>query len=344
MKLLPILLLLFPFYLQAQDINNNNAAKAIDFINSLNKEQKKKVLYGFNELNRYEWHYFPVSMIPRQGIAIKDLESSQKEKAYYLLRAFLSKEGYDKTKNIMILEKLLHELEPHNQSRVSENYVLAIYGMPKDSVWGWKFSGHHLALNFTVIKDKIAFAPFFFGANPATIKDGPQKDLQVMRAEEGFGFELINMLTPDQKQKAIFQLKAFIDIVTSASPVVRPLKPEGILANDMTPGQKIVLNKLIAAYLSSMPPPIAKARMKRILTEDLNSLRFGWAGATVAGKPHYYRVQGKTFLIEFDNTQNNADHIHSVWRDFNGDYGLDLLKEHYQNSQHHNRKYRNSKK
>lgn len=337
MNPLLIFLLLFTFSSGAQDINNNsNGAKAVDFINSLHKEQKKKVLYGFNELNRYEWHYFPASMISRQGIAIKDLEPPQKEKAYYLLRAFLSKEGYDKTKIIMELESVLRELQPNNAGRIAENYWIAIYGTPKkDSVWGWKFSGHHVALNFTVIKDKIAFAPFFFGANPATVSDGPQKGLQVMKAEEGLGFELINMLTQEQKQKAIFQLKPFNYIVTSVSPAVTPLIPAGILANDMTHEQKTVLNKLIAAYLSSMPPAIANARMKRIITEDMDSLRFGWAGGTVRGKPHYYRVQGKTFLIEFDNTQNNANHIHSVWRDFNGDYGLDLLKEHYQNSKHH---------
>lgn len=333
-----LLLFAFPFSLKCQKLNGSesNGAKAIGFINSLNKGQKKKVLYGFDELNRYEWHYFPASMIARSGIAVKDLESTQKERLNYLLQAFLSKEGYDKTKSIMGLENLLYELEPNNESRVSENYLVAIYGTPaKDSVWGWKFSGHHLALNFTVVKDKIAFAPFFFGANPATVKEGSGKGFRAIKEEEDLGFELVNMLTQQQKQKAIFQLDAFADIVTTNTAEVAPLKPVGILASDMTHEQNKVLNKLLVAYLSSMPPAIANTRMKKIATEDMNTLRFGWAGGTIAGKPHYYRVQGKTFLIEFDNTQNKANHIHSVWRDFNGDYGLDLLKEHYHNSQHH---------
>jgi hypothetical protein len=333
-----ILLFLLPVSLIAQQNKESNSivAKAVAFIYSLNEEQKKKVLFSFNELNRYEWHYVPPTQIPRQGVAIKDLRSEQKEAAYKLLQAFLSKEGYEKTTNIMSLENVLHELQPNNKSRISENYFISIYGTPvTDSVWGWKFSGHHLALNFTVIKDKIAFAPFFFGANPATVGEGRQKGLQVMKAEEDLGLELVNMFTQDQKQKAIFQADAFSDIVTGTTSKIEPLKPVGIPAGDMTLIQMGILNKLIVAYLSSMPTAIAKSRLKRITSEDMNLLRFGWAGDIVAGKPHYYRIQGKTFLIEFDNTQNNANHIHAVWRDFNGDYGLDLLKEHYRNSPHH---------
>lgn len=333
-----LLLFAFPFSLKCQNLNgsNSNAAKAIGFINALNEDQKKKVLYAFDEMNRYEWHYVPSSMMARRGIAIKDLDSTQKERLHYLLQAFLSKKGYDKTKNIMGLEYVLRELEPNNEHRIPENYLVAIYGTPaKDSIWGWKFSGHHIALNFTVVKDKIAFAPFFFGANPATVKEGSGKGFRAIKEEEDLGFELVNMLTQKQKQKAIFQLEAFTDIVTTISAEVAPLKPVGIFARDMTHEQNMVLNKLLVAYLSSMPPAIANTRMKKIATEDMNALWFGWAGGTVAGKPHYYRVQGKTFLIEFDNTQNNANHIHSVWRDFNGDYGLDLLKEHYHNSPHH---------
>ncbi len=333
-----ILLLLLPISLNAQQNKESNfiVGKANAFINSLNDAQKKKVLFSFNELNRYEWHYVPPTQIPRQGIAIKNLAADQKESVNLLLQAFLSKEGYDKTKNIMALENVLHELQPNNNSRISENYFLAIYGIPKkDSVWGWKFSGHHVALNFTVIKDKIAFAPFFFGANPATVTSGMQKGLRVLKAEEDLGFELLNSLTQSQKQKAIFQSEAFSDIVTTNSAKATPLNPTGIFAKDITLEQKTILNKLIAAYLSSMPPKLAKLRMNKIRSEDMDSLCFGWAGDTIPGKPHYYRIQGKTFLIEFDNTQNNANHIHTVWRDFNGDYGLDLLKEHYRNSPHH---------
>ncbi len=333
-----LILLLSPLYLLSQkntdSITNTSGAKT--FIASLNEEQKKKVLFPFNELNRYEWHYVPASMMARKGIAVKDLEPGQKESLNNLLQSFLSKEGYDKTKRIMSLESVLKEMEPDNNHRIIENYFIAIYGMPeKDSVWGWKFSGHHISLNFTVIDNKIAFAPFFFGANPAKILAGPRTGFRAIKEEEDLGFELLNALTQVQKLKAIFQLEAFTDIVTTNSFEVAPLKPVGIYAGELTHEQKVVLNKLIVAWLSAMPTSIANARIKKITTEDMNTIRFGWAGGTVLGKPHYYRVQGKSFLIEFDNTQNNANHIHTVWRDFNGDYGRDLLREHYQNSSHH---------
>lgn len=336
MKLL--LFFLLPVSMAAQNADNNHScsAKATDLINSLSDTQKKKALFPFDEMNRYDWHYVPGSMIPRTGITIKDMDSVQKINIHALLHAFLSTEGYNRTVNIMDLEYLLKELEPTNTHRIPENYFVAFYGVPgKDSVWGWKFSGHHVALNFTMVKDKLAFAPFFFGANPAEVKQGSKKGLRIIKEEEDLGFELVNSLTAIQKQKGIFQLKAFSDIVTTNAQQVSTLYNVGILAKELKGEQKNILNKLIAAYLRSMQADIANKRMKRIATEDMNDIRFGWAGGTERGAPHYYCIQGKTFLIEFDNTQNNANHIHAVWRDFNGDFGKDLLKEHYHNSKHH---------
>ena len=336
MKLLFILL--FPFSLAAQNINENNSgsAKASAFVNALSDVQRKKTVFPFEEMSRYEWHYLPATTAPRTGIGIKELNSTQKLQFHHLLKAYLSNAGYTRTKTIMSFEYLLKDLEPNNFSRIPENYFVAVYGNPgKDNVWGWKFSGHHLALNFTVVNDNLAFAPFFFGANPAEVKAGTQKGLRIMKAEEDLGFELVNSLTPVQKQTAIFQAEAFAEIVTTNAAKVEPLTPVCLSAKDMTQEQLIVLNKLIIAYLSSMPGEIANSRMKKIASEDIESVRFGWAGGLTPGKPHYYRVQGKTFLIEFDNTQNNANHIHTVWRDFNGDFGRDLLREHYHNSKHH---------
>lgn len=159
--------------------------------------------------------------------------------------------------------------------------------------------------------------------------------MRVIKEEEDLALELINSLTTGQKEKAVFQTRAFSDIVTSTSRQVTPLKPVGILVSEMSGVQYELLKKLIRSYLSSMPSAIAEIRMKRLAKEDMNSLRFGWAGELVPDKPHYYRIQGKTFLIEFDNAENNGNHIHLVWRDFNGDFGTDLLKEHYWNSKHH---------
>ena len=330
-------LLLFPFYLAAQD-NKDGSSIARTFINSLDSVQKSKALFAFDDLTRYNWHYVPASMHQRDGIPMKDLTPDQKEKLNALLQMFLSKKGYNRTSSIMDLEYILLELQPTNTHRIPENYLVAIYGTPgKNNVWGWKFSGHHIALNFTVINNKLEFAPFFFGSNPAMVTQGSKKGLRVLREEEDLGLELINLLTAEQKQKAIFQSTAFNDIVTTNSKQATPLEPVGISVSEMSGAQYQLLKKIILSYLSSMPPAVAKIRMNKIAKEDMKSLRFGWAGETVLNKPHYYRIQGKTFLIEFDNTQNNANHIHLVWRDFKGDFGTDLLKEHYQNSKHHHK-------
>jgi Protein of unknown function (DUF3500) len=336
MKLL--LLLLLPFSLLAQNFNakSQGAQRALDFVNSLNDGQKKKALFPFNEMNRYEWHYLPAAMISRNGVAVKDLDSVQKQRLYFLLQGFLSNEGYTRTKNIMSFEYLLKEMQPDNPIRIPENYYAAFYGDPgKDSIWGWKFGGHHVSLNFTIVNGELAFAPFFFGVFPAEVKDGPKKGTRLIKEEEDLGFELVNSLDAAQKKQAIFDLQAFTDIVTTNAEQVGPLKPEGIFAKEMSHDQKILLNKLIVTYLLNMPADISKIRMKKINTEDMNAIRFGWAGGTRPGIPHYYRVQGKSFLIEFDNTQNNANHIHTVWRDFNGDFGRDLLWEHYHDTKHH---------
>ncbi|HAQ18521.1 MAG TPA: hypothetical protein DCR40_04705 [Prolixibacteraceae bacterium] len=336
MKLLLILLL--PFSLFAKTTNNHNfgSAKAMAFVNSLNEVQKQKAVFPFNEINRYDWHYLPATMFARSGIAVKDLNITQKFFLDSLMQAYLSEEGYQRTKDIMGLEFFLNETEPTNLSRIPENYFVSVYGIPgKDRTWAWKFSGHHISLNYTVVDNQLAFAPFFFGAFPAVANVGSKKGKHIIKDEEYLGFLLVNSLSKEQKQSAIFQVKAFSDIVTTNAVQVSPLKHVGIFARDMTHAQKTVLNKLIVAYLLSMPKPIAKTRMEKIIKEDLNSMSFGWAGGTGPRDPHYYRVQGKTFLIEFDNTQNSANHIHSVWRDFNGDFGEDLLKQHYQSSNHH---------
>ena len=332
-----LLLLCFPFSILAQDtkVIKEGTTSAIAFVKSLSEAQKVTALFPLTEMSRYDWHYLPATMYPRTGIAVKDLDADQKLLFYDLLRHFLSAGGYARAQDIMSFEYLLKELQPNSMNRIPENYFIAFYGLPaSQGTWGWKFSGHHVALNFTVVDDTLAFAPFFFGVYPAEVKEGPKKGMRIIQEEEDFGFELINALSAEQKQKAIFEQYAFADIVTANSAEVGPLQPFGIQVNDFTNEQKVILNKLIVAHLSSMPDEIAKARMKNIVTEDINAIHFGWAGGLKPGEPHYYRIQGASFLIEYDNTQQNANHIHAVWRDFNGDFGRDLLKEHYRNGKH----------
>lgn len=306
------------------------------FISTLTPEQRQSAVLPFFKFSPPEWHFFPASMLPRPGVFIKDLDIVQKAKLDDFIREYLSMSGYRRTKEIMELENVLRELQPQNPHRIPENYSIAVYGTPHpDSVWAWTLEGHHLSLHFTVVKDKTSFAPFFFGTNPAEVKEGPSKGKRVIAAEEDIAFEFMHSLTPEQSQKAIFQATAFKEIVTANATQVSPLDPAGIAIGELQATQKDILLKLLNIYLSSMRNDLALKRFERIQSEDLDAMRFGWAGAVEKGKPHYYRIQGKTFLIEFDNIQNDANHIHIVWRDFDGDFGRDLLREHYMTSDHH---------
>ena len=336
MKLFYFLLLL-PFYTVSQN-NSTGSSIANTFINSLDSVQKRKAVFSFDEMSRYDWHYVPASAVARQGIAVRELNSVQKQNIYKLLKTYLSSTGYTKAQDIMNTEYLLKELEPNSKGRIPENYFVAFYGNPgTDKTWAWKFSGHHLALNYTIVNNQLAFAPFFFGVYPAIRMNAEGKEKKMFKEEEELGFKLVNALTQEQKLKAVFRLEAFADIVTKTSHKVVPFDTAGIMAKDLALEQKHVLNQLIVIYLSRMPPKIAQLRMKRIIAEDFNEIKFGWAGSLKSGEPHYYRIQGKTFLIELDNSQNNANHVHTVWRDFDGDYGMDLIKEHYKNSGHHHK-------
>lgn len=331
------ILILIPFALIAQE-NTADFSLVLNCISSFDSIQRTKAVFPFDDMSRYDWNYLPASLIPRKGVCLKDLDSIQKLCIHSLLRSFLSDGGYSRTADIMKNEYYLKELEPNMIHRIPENYFIAFYGTPTiDSAWGWKFSGHHISLNFTIVNSKFAFTPVFYGVYPAEVREGKEKGKRIIKDEEDLGFELINTFTPDQKLKAIFQPKPFNDIVTTNSIQVGPLDPVGILAKDLTAQQNNILNKLIACHLSSMPKKIAELRMKRIVTEDFSQIRFGWAGGLQKGIPHYYRIQGSNFLIEFDNTTHDANHIHIVWRDFNGDFGVDLLKEHYKNNKHHHK-------
>lgn len=324
---LALLLLLLPSSLTAQ------YKQTVTFVNSLDSLQRTITLQPFEDINRYDWHYLPATMIPRNGIALKVLDSTQKIKFYGMLKEFLSDHGVSRTHEIMSYEYLLKELQPENPTRIPDNFFITIYGDPAmDNNWGWKFSGHHVALNFTIVNNQVAFAPFFFGVAPSIVKEGRKKGNRIIKDEEDLGLQLIHSLSIDQKKKAVFQTESFYDIVTTNSAQTAPLREVGIAALELTMEQKLILNKLIVAYLSSMPEQIANIRMERVVKEDMDTITFGWAGGFESTVAHYYRIQGKTFMIEFDNIQGN--HIHTVWRDFNGDFGFDLLREHYQNVKH----------
>ena len=306
-----------------------DAARAL--LNSLTPEQRAKATYTFNDDERADWHFIPK---PRKGLPLEEMTPSQKHLAHALLSAGLSQRGYIKATQIMSLEEVLRLLENGKGPRRNpEGYFFTVFGEPSENgVWGYRVEGHHVSQNFTIVNGKVAGSPSFFGSNPAEVKEGPRKGLRVLAREDDLGRELITALTPDQKKVAIVDQQAYKDILTMASrKAALNGQPSGLPASQMTAPQRRLLQNLLDEYCYNMPEQLADAREEHIKKAGGN-LYFAWAGEEQAGRPHYYRIQAPAFLVEFDDTQDNANHIHSVWRDFDGDFGLDLLKEHYQTS------------
>ncbi len=317
----------------SQNTNSKNIAD--EFLNSLSSSQKEKALIEFEDDTRTKWHYFPATSYSREGIPLKELNLKQKKLVHQLLQTYLSKSGYKKATTAIEVEGILRDLTNSPVRRDPELYYVTFYGSPSiEKIWGWSFEGHHLSLNFTIDNNHVSYVPIFYGANPAIVKSGPKKGFRSLVNEEDMALKLINMLDTEQQQKAIFSNATFSDIRTGNASKISPLKNEGITASEMNTSQQKVLFELINEYASSAPKNVAEIRLNTIKSEEIENIYFAWAGKTELGKSHYYRIQGKTFLIEFDNSQNDANHIHAVWRDFDGDFGRDLIKEHYQNAHH----------
>jgi hypothetical protein len=301
------------------------------FLASLTPEQRAQATFPFQDDERQNWHFIPKE---RKGLPLLDMQPHQKALAHALLSAGLSQQGYIKAVSIMSLEEVLRVMENDDGNRRNpQKYYFSIFGEPSDTgTWGYRVEGHHLSQNFTVVNGKIGDTPSFFGSNPAEVREGPRKGLRVLAAEEDLARDLLEALTPEQKKIAIVTDKAYPDIITMASrKAALEGQPSGLSAAKMTKKQFDLLQTLLSDYANNVPEQMAQAREEHIKKTGTN-LFFAWAGVEQRGGPHYYRIQAPTFLIEYDNTQNNANHIHSVWRDYNGDFGLDLLAMHYQQS------------
>lgn len=301
-----------------------NAAK--NFLNSLEPWQKTAVSFKLEDEERSNWFYTPV---PRKGLALHDMKPYQRQLALAMLAAGLSQRGFIKATTIMSLDELLLVLEPAPR-RDPDNYYVSIFGEPSETgEWGYRFEGHHVSQNFTLVNGKVQGAPSFFGSNPAEVMDGPRKGLRVLANEEDLALDLVNSLTPEQRKTAIFDAKAPGDILTTNTrEAALKGQPNGLSASAMTPAQRAKLQDLLEEYCSNMPEQVAELREAQIKKAGTN-IWLAWAGGTEHHQPNYYRIQTADFLVEFDKTQSNGNHIHSVWRDFANDFGRDLLKEHY---------------
>lgn len=312
----------------------NMANAANQFLNALGPDQRAKAAFAFNSDDRLRWHFIPNEMFPRKGLMIKEMTEEQRRLADDLLRTGLSSHGFVTVKVIQALEDTLKVTETGGKfARNKEEYLFSIFGTPgPKGAWGWRFEGHHISIRFTIndgsVGGRVASSPMFLGSNPALTREGPLAGRAPLHSEEGRARQFVKALSPDQLRMALINAVAPTDILTMNKNDIAPLPDEGILYSALTPAQQKLMVQVIEAYTEVMDDDIAAERMKVATSAGLDKLRFAWAGSIDVGQKHYYRIQGPTFLIEFDNTQNDGNHVHSVWRDFNGDFGRDILREH----------------
>lgn len=307
------------------------ATAASAWLESLSDAQLPRAGFPFASDERERWSFLPSEMFPRSGVMLKDLDSAQRTLARDLLRTGLSERGYLAASAIIELERVLQTLSPNGRFvRDPGNYYLSIFGSPDaKGTWGWRFEGHHLSLHFTIAAGQTTVSsPTFFGANPAEVREGPARGTRPLAGPDDAGRRLFVALTKPQRALALISETAPSDIVTGTSASVGPLTPDGIAAASLSQDQRALLREAIEASTALMAEDVAAQRWARIRNAGEEKIAFAWAGAAVRGEPHYYRIQGPTFLIEYDNTQNGANHIHLVWREFNGDFGRDVLREH----------------
>jgi len=310
------------------------AGAALAFLGALPAEARKRAVFALGDRERLNWHYVPRG---REGVPFKAMPAPARAAAHELMKASLSAVGYGKAVNVIQLEEVLRRIETFGLSRDPENYAFTVFGNPGAAApWGWRVEGHHLSLNFTLVPGQpVAVTPAFLGANPAEVPSGPKKGLRTLAAEHDLGRSLVGRLTDAQRQRTVIAAQSHGDIVTGPGRGDSLATPAGLPLTDMTGEQRGLAARLIEEYARNMRSELAEQELRRMRDAGLERIHFAWAGALEAGRAHYYRLHGPTLLIEHDNTQNNANHIHSVWHDPRRDFGLDLLRAHYERGQHH---------
>lgn len=291
----------------------NIGQATVRFLESLDAGRLDKATYDFADQERFRWHWTTPGGFPRNGLPLTEMTPEQKAAAFALLDASLAPAGAQKARDIMALQTQL--------GNNPEAYYVTVFGSPDaQNPWGWRWEGHHLSRHFTVTGDQVAMTPFFHGSWPTETEQG----MRAMPVEEDAALQLINSLQGAAREQAIIQARTLTQHVTWNLPRVTPLETVGIPYSDLDTTQQGLVDAIIAAYLDSLPPDIRAQNMERVEPEK-NSIRFGWAGSVEKKRPQYYRLQGAKFLLEFDNSRNGGTHIHSVWRDFERDFGYHMV-------------------
>ena len=319
--------LLMAAYSRTQSVPAMSDAAKV-FVASLWDEQKGRAVFKLEDEERFNWFYTPVV---RKGLPLREMSPGQRNLAMSLINAGLSQRGFSKAVTIMSLDEVLRAMQGDKPPRRdSDGYFISIFGEPSDKgTWGYRVEGHHLSLNFTVVDGKLTAAPTFLGSNPAEVLDGRSKGLRVLAREDDLSRDFMSSLDAAQMKTAIVEPKAPADVLTvNSREAALKGQANGLAASSLNASQRAKLDALLDEYCDNVVPEVAAYRREQIKLAGSN-MYFAWMGGTGPRDPRYYRIQTQAFLIEFDDTQDNANHIHSVWRDFKGDFGRDLLKDHY---------------
>ena len=309
------------------------------FLKTLNPAEKSEVMRAFDDTLRFNWHFIPRE---REGLNLKRMTPTQRAAAMNMVEVVMSDRGYAQIKEIIDLENVLLVLEsrpPNDTRRDPENYAFLVYGTPGNKApWGWRIEGHHVSMHYTSVDGHVSFTPNFQGSNPGhVLLEVPQKGVRVHGQEEDMGFQLVASLTEDQRKKVVLAEKSPYEIFSINKRKVDNMdKLQGLAMKDMTTDQQALFKNLIAIYLDRYHITLKNQQMAQLEKNGMGNIHFAWMGNTTLkmgkGEGHYYRIQGPTLLIEFDNTQNDANHIHTVVRDLTDDFAEDLLKLHYEES------------
>jgi hypothetical protein len=337
-----LLLLQVPFYYSFTSVwrpqNRDMVSAAEAFLGALPAQQRQTAVFPFDDPERFNWHFVPRD---RRGLALKDMDARQRQLALALLKTGMSQQGLDKARAIMDLEVILKGLEkrgPQDEYRHPGKYYFTVFGKPAGpDPWGWRVEGHHLAVNFTSVSGQVvAGTPGFMGANPGIVPEGPAKGRQVLKQEADLGFALVQSLSSTQLKQALLAETAPGDIITGNRRKALLDGPAGIRYADLTAGQRQLLDRLLEVYLQNYRPELNQALLRKVEKAGKDKLFFAWAGPreTGTGHAHYYRLHSPVLLIEYDNSQNNANHVHTVVRDLTNDFGEDALQAHYQQHKH----------
>jgi len=301
------------------------------FLGTLSPELKSRAQYPFDDAERFTWNFVPIK---RNGLTFYDFSDKQREAGMALLKSSLSEQGYQKAIAIIDLENILKVVEKRGADdhyRDPMNYHFTVFGTPDMSrPWAWRFEGHHLSLNFTLLNGTIVSStPSFFGANPGIVKEGESKGQQVLKQETNLGFDLVNAFSSDQLKTALISETAPAEIITGNTRKAVPLTPTGLSFKNMSATQQKIMLQLLDVYVQNYVFGFSSKLMEKIKKAGVENLSFAWAGSLKPGVGHYYRIQGPMLLIEYDNTQGNANHVHTMVRDLNDDFAEDILREHY---------------